>query len=133
MHYKLINVKAVDGDTIRATIKLGFGVALHSTLIRLSGIDTPETHTKNKLEKQAGKLVTKWLRDKIKNGQDFILETRHKDRDKYGRPIGVLFVNSENICLELIKNRFALSYSGAKKEKWTEEKLEHINNKLTKL
>lgn len=133
MKYKLITVKVVDGDSIRATIKLGFGVALHSVLMRLSGIDTPETHTRNKTEKQAGKLVASWLKDKIKKGSDFHFVTSGKDRDKYGRPMGVLFIDGENICTELIKNGFAVSYFGKKKEKFTQEKLERIIRNLTKM
>ena len=130
MQYKLVNVKAVDGDTIRATIKLGFGVALHSVLIRLSGIDTPETHTKNKVEKQAGELVTTWLKGKIKNSQSIYLATSKKDRDKYGRPMGVLFIDEKNICLELVKNSFAVVYNGKKKDKWNDSKLENIIKNL---
>ena len=133
MRYKLVTVKAIDGDTIRATIKLGFGVALHSVLIRLSGIDTPEIHTKNKTEKQAGKLVTIWLREKIKSGQFYYLTTANKDLDKYGRPMGVLHIDGDNICMELIKYGFATEYHGKKKEKWTEIKLVKIITNLTKV
>jgi endonuclease YncB( thermonuclease family) len=133
MKYKLVNVKAVDGDSVKATIKLGFGVALHSALMRLSGIDTPEIHTRNKIEKQSGRLVTQWLKGKIKSGKEFYFITSKKDRCKYGRPMGVLFIDGENICLGLVKQGFAISYHGKKKEKWTDKKLKSIINKLSEL
>ena len=48
MHeYKSKVVKIIDGDTIDVDIDLGFDIILAKQRIRLSGIDTPETRTRD--------------------------------------------------------------------------------------
>ena len=48
-------VRVVDGDTVDIDIDLGFGVWLKNERIRLYGIDTPESRTRDKVEKKFGK------------------------------------------------------------------------------
>ena len=50
-HYKAKLLRVVDGDTIDVDIDLGFDVWLRKQRIRLAGIDTPESRTRNKAEK----------------------------------------------------------------------------------
>ena len=45
--YKCTVVKIIDGDTIDVDIHLGFNVILNKQRIRLMGIDTPESRTRN--------------------------------------------------------------------------------------
>jgi micrococcal nuclease len=52
-NYKATCTRVVGGDTIEVTIDLGFCVMFKET-VRLKEIDTPESRTKNTLEKQAG-------------------------------------------------------------------------------
>ena len=54
-NYKL--VKVVDGDTIDVDIDLGFGVWLRNQRIRMMGIDTPESRTRDLEEKKFGLLA----------------------------------------------------------------------------
>ncbi len=51
--------RVVDGDTIDVILDLGFSV-LHKCRVRLYGIDTPESRTRNKDEKVRGKLAAKF-------------------------------------------------------------------------
>ena len=53
-NYKCQLVKVVDGDTIDVDIDLGFDVWLRNQRVRLHGIDTPESRTRNKAEKVLG-------------------------------------------------------------------------------
>ena len=53
--------KVVDGDTIDALFDLGFDVLFRSR-VRLLGIDTPESRTRNKVEKVYGLLSKKRLK-----------------------------------------------------------------------
>ena len=46
--------RVVDGDTIDVTIDLGFDI-LYKTRVRLYGINTPETRTRDLEEKEKGK------------------------------------------------------------------------------
>ena len=50
--YKCEIVKIVDGDTIDVNIDLGFGTWIHNERIRLYGIDTPESRTRDLEEKK---------------------------------------------------------------------------------
>ena len=51
--YKAILDRVVDGDTIDAHIDLGFDITIHKR-IRLAGIDTPESRTRDLEEKKRG-------------------------------------------------------------------------------
>ena len=52
--YNCIIKRVVDGDTVDVDIDLGFGIWVHNQRIRLSGIDAPETRTRNLEEKALG-------------------------------------------------------------------------------
>ena len=61
--YKCQEVKkVVDGDTLDIVLNLGFNV-LHSVRIRMAGIDTPESRTRDLDEKARGKLAKAFLKD----------------------------------------------------------------------
>ena len=47
-------LRVVDGDTVDVDIDLGFGVWMHKERIRLYGIDTPESRTRDSVEKIFG-------------------------------------------------------------------------------
>ena len=55
--YKCKIVKVIDGDTVDVDIDLGFGVWLHKERIRLYGIDTPESRTRDLVEKKYGNMA----------------------------------------------------------------------------
>ena len=55
--YNFKLVKVVDGDTVDIDIDLGFGVWLKDQRIRLMGIDTPESRTRDDEEKKFGLLA----------------------------------------------------------------------------
>ena len=63
--YKCKIRKVVDGDTVDVDIDLGFGVWLRKQRVRLVGIDTPESRTKDLEEKNYGlaakEFLTKWV------------------------------------------------------------------------
>ena len=50
-------VKVVDGDTIDVDIELGFDILLSNQRIRLKGVDTPESRTRDLEEKKFGLLA----------------------------------------------------------------------------
>ena len=57
--------KVIDGDTIDVIIDMGFDI-LYKSRVRLFGIDTPESRTRNLEEKKRGLISKKFLTDKIK-------------------------------------------------------------------
>ena len=60
--------KVVDGDTIDVLLDMGFDIKYKSR-VRLFGIDTPESRTRNKEEKVRGLLSKVYLKDAIKKNK----------------------------------------------------------------
>ena len=90
--YKAKLDRVVDGDTVDAYIDLGFDISVHKR-IRLAGIDSPESRTRDLEEKARGLASKDRLIDLLKDGK-FILES--KEVGKYGRVLGTLFVEKTN-------------------------------------
>ena len=117
--YTCIIRKIVDGDTVYADVDLGFGVTLRGSdgrgiNIRLFGIDTPESRTRNKEEKKYGLLAKHFVTEFIPVGSKCILRT--KEKGKYGRYFGDFKVGRKWLCAELLKNYHAVKYHGQSKK-----------------
>jgi len=88
-------IRVIDGDTIDALIDLGFSVWVKKR-IRLYGIDTPETRTKDLKEKKAGQAAEDRLIELLWDfDNEFVLISHGVG--KYGRCLGELFI--EGICI----------------------------------
>ena len=111
--YKARLDRVVDGDTVDAHIDLGFDISVHKR-IRLAGIDSPESRTRDLEEKARGLASKDRLIDLLKYGE-FTLES--KEVGKYGRVLGVLLVNDLNINETLVEEGYAVEYWGGKKKK----------------
>ena len=125
--------KVVDGDTIDAVIDLGFDVRL-SNRIRLLGIDTPESRTRDLEEKFYGKLSTaalkSWLHWAIVSDRDDIeIQLRCPEEDsrgKFGRILGELWINCTesghqyngwtNLNRWMCEHGYAVGYHGQNKD-----------------
>ena len=68
--YRCTVTRVVDGDTVDAEIDLGFDIVFKSR-IRLFGVDTPESRTRDLDEKARGKLASAFLSEKIEQA-DFV-------------------------------------------------------------
>ena len=111
--------KVVDGDTIDADIDLGFDISL-TKRIRLAGVDTPESRTADANEKKYGLESKEWLKKRCENAKDILIKTELPDStEKYGRIIGHLFINGEEISLnnQMIAEGYAWTYDGGTKVK----------------
>ena len=106
--------RVIDGDTVDVTILLGFDVKLHKQRLRLAGIDTPESRTRDLEEKKLG-LAAKERQKELCVGR-FMIKSFGKG--KYGRILAIPNTeNGEDICQTLIKEGHAVEYSGGKKTK----------------
>jgi micrococcal nuclease len=118
--YRIKSVgRVVDGDTIDADIDLGFSISLEKR-IRLAGIDTPESRTKDLKEKKLGIDAKNWLKHRLEDAEDIIIRTELPDStEKYGRIIGHLYINGEDASLnnQMITEGYALAYDGGTKDK----------------
>ena len=112
-------VKVVDGDTIDVVIDLGFDISF-TTRVRLAGIDTPESRTKDLAEKALGLESKKYLADRLKDAKNIVIKTEKiNSTEKFGRVLGWLYVNGEDnsLNIEMIDKGYAWGYLGDAKVK----------------
>jgi micrococcal nuclease len=112
-------LKVVDGDTIDVDIDLGFNVS-YTQRVRLAGIDTPESRTTDLKEKALGLEVKEYLKHSLEGAEDVVIQTEKPDSsEKYGRILGWLFINDDEISLneKMINEGYAWEYDGGTKQK----------------
>ena len=130
MHeYHCVITRIIDGDTIDVDIDLGFDCWLHRQRIRLYGIDTPESRTRDLEEKKYGLAAKAFVEKFIPLGSTALLNT--KEKGKYGRYLGDFKVKNQWLCTELLKHRHAVKYEGQSKKAIKQAHLD--NRKLLKL
>ena len=130
MHeYPCVITKIIDGDTIDVDVDLGFDCWVHKQRIRLYGIDTPESRTRDLEEKKYGLAAKAFVEKFIPLGSTALLNT--KDKGKYGRYLGDFKVKNQWLCTELLKHRHAVRYEGQSKKAIKQAHLD--NRKLLKL
>jgi micrococcal nuclease len=106
--------RIVDGDTFDCCLDLGFSVKLHKQRVRLSGIDTPESRTRDLAEKKLGLAAKERLKE-LCVGK---FKVKSLGKGKYGRIIGIPYTkDGKDICQMLIKEGHAVEYHGGKKIK----------------
>ena len=122
MHeYKVKIRRIVDGDTVDVDIDLGFDMILSKQRIRLYGIDTPESRTRDKEEKFYGKLSAKFLKEQCKNSSEIFLKTYLDKKGKFGRILGEFIVDGVNINKMMIEKYMAVEYYGQSKDEIDKE------------
>ena len=112
----------VDGDTFDATVDLGFNI-LHKIRVRMHGINTPESRTRDLEEKVRGLKSKDRLVELLTSGfySNHYLVLQTKEKGKYGRYLGIVYRkrkdNEEmfNINECLIQEGFAVEYFGGKR------------------
>ena len=118
--YYVRKVEAVvDGDTIDVLIDLGFDI-LFASRVRLAGIDTPESRTKDLNEKALGLEAKEYLKKALKDAKSVIMKTEKMDSsEKYGRILGWVYVDGNTVSLNdmMINDGYAWSYLGDTKVK----------------
>ena len=107
-------LRIVDGDTLDARIDLGFDVHVNKR-IRLMGIDTWESRTRDKAEKVKGLAAKARLKELLKQDKDKFKLISH-GTGKFGRVLGDIEISVCNVCDILIEEGHAYSYFGGNKE-----------------
>ena len=137
--YKCKIVKIIDGDTVDVDIDLGFGVWLHKERIRLYGIDTPESRTRDLEEKKYGLKAKKLVETFMPVGSIQTLITEKDKSGKFGRVLGKFVVELGDNAVApsspfdlaflndlLVQTHNAVAYHGQSKEDIAEE---HLKNR----
>jgi micrococcal nuclease len=104
--YRAFVRKVYDGDTITVDFDLGFDILLKNQKIRLADINAPEVRGQQRAE---GLISRDALRSRIAN-KWVIIKTKKDKKGKYGRWIGTVILDDENINEWLINEGFAKVY-----------------------
>ena len=125
--YRAKVIRVIDGDTVDVDIDLGFGIWQKNERVRIMGIDTPESRTRNKEEKVRGLLSKVYLKDAIKKAKKLTIKT-HKGSEtgKFGRILGEIFADGINLNLKMCTEGYAVQYYGQNKSL---VEAEHMKNK----
>ena len=107
-------LRIVDGDTLDARIDLGFDVHVNKR-IRLMGIDTWESRTRDKAEKVKGLAAKARLKELLKEDKNKFKLISH-GTGKFGRVLGDIEISVGNVCDILVEEGHAYSYFGGNKE-----------------
>jgi micrococcal nuclease len=121
--YDVKVIKVVDGDTVDVDIDLGFGVTLTDERVRIMGIDTPESRTRDKVEDLFGEAAKARLKVLMKDGGKLITTEDRKGEDmkgKFGRILGDFKVDyngeMKKVTEILTEEGHCVPYFGGSKE-----------------
>ena len=129
---ELLNV--VDGDTVDVNINLGFGIWLRDERVRIMGIDTPESRTRDKVEKVFGLAAKNRLKHLLEEG-GVLITTEDRDgedmKGKFGRILGDFEVEEymgqpRRVTDIMIEEGHCVAYFGGSKE---EIQIKHMANR----
>ena len=115
-------VRVVDGDTVDVDIDLGFGVWMHNERVRLHGIDTPESRTRDLEEKKFGLLAKDQVKHFLPEGSIQTLVTVKDKVGKFGRILGKFKIEDHQyptpttINEWMIRHHHAAPYFGQSKD-----------------
>jgi micrococcal nuclease len=133
MHEYRCNIRrVVDGDTVDVDIDLGFGIWVRNERVRLYGIDTPESRTRDLEEKKCGIYAKQCVEAFMPVDSNQTLKTYKDKVGKFGRVLGEFVVydpeqdRQTTINEYMIRNKIGVAYSGKSKD---DIKQEHLDNR----
>ena len=98
---------------------------MHRERVRLYGIDTPESRTRDLEEKKFGLLAKAYVRDHLPVGSIQTLITIKDGKGKFGRILGKFKVGNEILNEKMIKDYQAVEYNGQSKDDIVKAHLEN--------
>ena len=124
--YDCIIKKVIDGDTADIDIDLGFDVWLRDQRVRFMGIDTPESRTKDNVEKVFGNYAKAYVKGHLPIGSKQTLITYKDGTGKFGRILADFVVGDTTLVTKMIAEHVGVAYHGQAKEDVEEE---HLKNR----
>ena len=123
--------KIVDGDTVDVDIDLGFSTVLKKQRVRLMGIDTPESRTRDKVEKLFGLAAKNRVKEMLESNvilKTFAAKDGEDMKGKFGRILGDFFIEADGKLLTevMIDEGHAVPYHGGSKD---ETQAAHMANR----
>ena len=127
--YRCKIIRVIDGDTVDVDIDLGFGVWMHKERVRVHGIDTPESRTRDKVEKKFG-LASKAMLKRVLGKTTVLKTTINKKgvdmKGKFGRVLGDFLHNDKPVSKIMCETGHAVAYFGGAK---ADVQKQHMKNR----
>ena len=122
--YRADITRVVDGDTCDVTLHLGFDI-LYKGRVRLTGIDTPESRTRDLEEKKFGLASKQYFKDWAAKYDSVLVESTEKG--KFGRILGRIYNPDMSECYndKSIEDHHAVVYNGENKDLVEQQHLEN--------
>ena len=129
--YRCKILRVVDGDTVDVDIDLGFGMWMHKERVRMMGIDTPDSRTRDKVEKKFGLASNQFVKDMMPVGSKQVLKTQidrsgEDKKGKFGRILGDFLIDGKKLTETMIKEGYGVVYTGQNKDQVEKA---HLNNR----
>ena len=124
--------RIIDADSGKLSVDLGFSTILSNKTWRLFGCDTPESRTRDKIEKVYGQLSKDYVAQYLIPGNWYTIQTYKDKREKYGRVLCDFIIydlrqDRERSLVEmLIEDNMAVPYDGQSKDDIKEA---HLKNR----
>ncbi|BFM13343.1 hypothetical protein R50072_34960 [Simiduia litorea] len=109
-------VSIYDGDTFTVNIDEWPAIVGQRISVRIAGIDTPEMRGRCEEEKTKARLAKQFTVAALRNANR--IELKNLQRDKYFRLLSDVYVDGENLAQQLLRQGFAVPYSGHTKINW---------------
>lgn len=110
--YSALITDVIDGDTVIATIDVGFRISINERRIRLAGINAPELRQPTL---DAGRRSRLWLIEQIL-AKRIVIRTMKDGDDKYGRLLGEIWRGDVNINRRMVELGLATPYMVGKSD-----------------
>ena len=125
--YNVEVTRIVDGDTVDVDIDLGFGMVYKKQRVRMMGIDTPESRTRDLEEKKFGLASKEYFKSWVAEQEYVIIESTEKG--KFGRILGRIYNSDMSVCYndKSIEDHHAVVYNGENKALVEEQ---HMQNRI---
>jgi endonuclease YncB( thermonuclease family) len=109
----------IDGDTVRVRARIWLGQEVE-TNVRLSGVDTAETHAHCDAEQNMADKATDFVMQKLPEGD--LISLTDVTYDKYGKRVvaHILTATGQDLSTLLLKSGLAHVYGGGHKKSWCE-------------
>ena len=127
--YRAKLIRVIDGDTVDVDIDLGFGIWQKNERVRIMGIDTPESRTRDKVEKKFGLAAKARLKSLL--GPKPVLQTTISKKGidmkgKFGRVLGDFLIDGKQVSQIMCKEGHAVAYFGGTK---SDVRRQHMKNR----
>ena len=125
--YKARVNRVIDGDSVVLDIDLGFDTWMNNQHIRIYGIYTPESRTRDLDEKARGLMATDHVRLLLEIGDVVTINTHKDSGGKFGRILArIINVDGMDVATALLEENLAVPYYGQSKD---EIKQQHLDNR----